>query len=295
MSKQPLVSVICLCYNHSNFVIEALNSILLQDYSAIEIIIIDDKSSDNSAQLISEWAKINPATCIVNDKNIGNTKSFNKALKLAKGDYIVDFATDDLMFPNSISEKIKLFQKTKDSKLGVVFSNLSFIDETGTFVSHQYKVDKNNNAISQPKSGSIYKDLLAHYYISAVSILIKKEVLDTLNGYDEDLAYEDLDFLLRSSRNYSYAYVDKILMKKRITKNSLGSQFFSFGSNKLSKSTYKICVKALHLNTSTEEDLALLNRLKYEIKLAAKNLDFSILFKFLQLWHKTKLSIFRRK
>ncbi|MDT0559242.1 glycosyltransferase [Ichthyenterobacterium sp. W332] len=295
MSQQPLVSVICLCYNHSNYVIEALNSVTSQDYKAIEVIIVDDFSTDKSAILIVDWVKNNNATYIKNEKNLGNTTSFNKALKLAKGDYVIDFATDDVLLPNSISERVKLFYNSDYDNLGVVFSNVAYIDDTNKLLNYQYAIDNHGKAKHTPKTGFIYKELVAEYLISASSMLIKKSVLDQLHGYDESLSYEDLDFWFRSSRYFAYDYVDQVLIKKRITKNSLGKQFYLFGKNSMSNSTYKVCKKALRLNKSKDEDKALLNRIKYEIKLSLKNMDLTALFKFISLWIRVKLSVFRKK
>ena len=98
MESNPLVTIICLCYNHSDFVVESLNSVINQDYKNIELIIIDDCSSDNSALVIKQWLKNYPEILFIkNEVNLGNTKSFNKGLQLAKGDYIIDLASDDVL------------------------------------------------------------------------------------------------------------------------------------------------------------------------------------------------------
>ena len=74
MHEKPLVSVICLCYNHAEFVIESLNSVLNQNYQPIEIIIVDDYSTDNSVAVIEKWVENNQSlTFIKNTNNLGNT------------------------------------------------------------------------------------------------------------------------------------------------------------------------------------------------------------------------------
>ena len=93
-----LVSIICTCYNHSSFVIEALESVFNQSYKNIEIIIIDDASSDNSVYLIENWLLDKPNILFLkNEENKGITTSFNKASKYAKGEFLIDFATDDIL------------------------------------------------------------------------------------------------------------------------------------------------------------------------------------------------------
>ena len=110
MHQNPLVSVICLCYNHADYVTESLDSVLNQEYKNIEIIIIDDCSTDNSVPVIDEWLQKYPSILFIKNKtNLGNTKSFNKALEIAKGAYIIDFATDDILMPNCITQQIEKF------------------------------------------------------------------------------------------------------------------------------------------------------------------------------------------
>ncbi|MBV6645362.1 MAG: glycosyltransferase family 2 protein, partial [Cyclobacteriaceae bacterium] len=95
MSNQPLVSIICLCYNHEKYVRQAVESALNQTYPLIEVIIIDDHSTDNSLQMIEKLQQSYPQLRVLsNEENMGNCKSFNKALKLAKGEFIIDLAAD---------------------------------------------------------------------------------------------------------------------------------------------------------------------------------------------------------
>ena len=76
MQEKPLVTIICLSYNHEKFVVESLNSVMNQNYSSIELIIIDDCSTDNSKSVIEKWLIDHPTIhFIVNSSNLGNTKA----------------------------------------------------------------------------------------------------------------------------------------------------------------------------------------------------------------------------
>ena len=93
----PLVTVICTCYNHEKYVIEALNSVLNQTYPNIQFIITDDFSTDNSNYVIRQWLTKHPEILFLeNTNNLGSIQTFNNAFKHAKGKYLVDFAADDL-------------------------------------------------------------------------------------------------------------------------------------------------------------------------------------------------------
>ncbi|AXT19383.1 glycosyltransferase [Flavobacteriaceae bacterium AU392] len=291
MSESPLVTVICLSYNHEKYVIEALNSISKQNYDAIEIIIVDDASTDNTASLIKKWTINNSAIFIQNKNNLGNTKSFNNALKLAKGNFIVDFAADDILLPDFIKSGVETFASSSHKNLGVVFSNLEFINDQGGHIKYMYPITKTGHAKKKPYTGNVYKHLLYGYFISAPSMLIKKDVFNKLEGYDENLLYEDLDFWFRSSRLFNYDYTDKVLVKKRILKNSLSSNFYKKSGVSLEKSTYISCQKAFKLNKNSEEYKALINRIGYELRLAIKNKNAIALFQFLYLLLKIKSKI----
>ena len=283
MKDNPLVSIICLCYNHELYLIESLNSILNQSYQNTEIIIVDDFSSDNSPKIIKQWISQNKiGSFISNETNIGNTKSFNKALKLSSGDYIIDFATDDLLHPDFITCHLQNFKQKRNLNAGVSYCNVELINNDDKHLYYHFEVDANNQSIEKPKEGDIYKELIHSYYLNPIGIFIKREVLEHLDGYDESLLYEDVDFWIRSSRSYPYIYVDKVLAKKRILTTALSAKFKEGGKKQglMGRSTYKICKKAFYLNKHKLEYEALVNRCTYECKLALKNKDFSLASRF---------------
>ena len=280
MQENPLVSIICLAYNHENFVVETLNSVIQQNYTPIELIIVDDCSSDNTKSIINNWLKSNPEVqYISNEINIGNTKSFNNALKIAKGDYLIDLAADDLLLPNGIQNQINAFQKSKFKNLGVVYGNAEIINEDGSFNSFYFPVDQSGKVISNRTIGDIYCSVLSSGdSICSVSAMIKKSVFDFLEGYDETLAYEDLDSWIRASREFEFDFIDDVLVKKRTVNNSLGTKFYT-KNHKINISTYKILLKALKLNRSKAEDLALQKRVHYEIIHSFKNQSLNLFLK----------------
>lgn len=291
MSANPLVSVICLCYNHEDFVIEALNSILAQTYQPIEIIIADDASSDQSVPRIKKWLQTHPTTFIEHTINMGNTKTFNEAFAMTSGVYIVDLAADDILLPNFVEAQVRQFQNTNLKNVGVVFSNIEHVDENGTHKHYLYPMHPDGTAIKKPPIGNIYKNLVDSYFLSATSMLMSAKVLHELGGYDENLAYEDVDFWFRSSRNYAYDYVDRVLMQKRDLTNSLSSNFNKTRGKKLALSTCKICYKAFRMNQNNDEHKALRNRVRYELRLALKNRQVGVAARFAILYLKIEIRL----
>lgn len=295
----PLVSVICLCYNHVCFIEEALNSILLQTYPNIEIFIVDDASLDESKDKINEIIadyelkilqnnqKLLPIKIFNNPKNLGNCASFNRALAHSKGKYIIDFATDDVLMPTHIENLVNVFEKLEDN-VGVVFTNVMYINEVSEDIKTHFKVNKELQLIQEipqgePK-GFLFKDILDNYLICAPSMMIKKDVFDNpiigIKGYDVTLSYEDFDFWVRTTPNWKYVYVDTCLVKKRISDYSLSNKFYQKKDNKhqniLLKDTLKILKKAVLFCKNQQEYKALAKNTFYHLRQSFFMEDFEL-------------------
>lgn len=258
LQNSPLVSVIALCYNHEKFLDESLQSVVNQTYSLIELIIVDDFSQDNSREKILNFCLTNSVSQLIfNEKNLGNCRAFNQGLKKAKGKYIIDLSTDDVLKPNRIEEQVEKFEESE--KIGVVTSDAEYIDENSNWLGSFYQ---KNELI---KAGKMYESLLKSSLILPSSMMIRKSILDNLGGYDETLTYEDFDFWVRSARICEYVHVPKMLVQQRIIQGS-HSTSFTVKKNKLIPSTVEVCRKALLLNETESENQALIQRLKVVLR-----------------------------
>lgn len=281
----PLVTVICLSYNHQQYVKEAITSVLRQDYPNIELIVVDDASTDESAKEIEDIINSHPEISFIKlQENLGNCKAFNLGLSRAKGAFIIDLAADDVLLPNRVSSGVEALEAA-GPEYGVNFTDAALIDKDSAIMSYHYKRDKRGNLISSIPQGDVYREILSRYFICPPTMMARKEVFDQLNGYDESLAYEDFDFFVRSSRNFKYCYTDKVLVHKRVLAGSLSSEQYKPGSRQL-LSTFKICSKAFDLNKTREEHLALKKRIKYEMRQAILNNNYTVAAKFLNLYNK---------
>jgi len=288
MQNFPLVSVICLSYNHEAYVVEALNSVINQTYPNVELLIADDCSTDNSVEVIQNWLENHPEVdFLTNEKNLGNTKTFNQLAKKAKGEFIIDLATDDILLPNCIEKQVKTFQNSKFKNLAIVYGNLTEIDENGNFIENYYTEE------DYPESGDIYKMVVGRTTkICSVSSMVKKSVLEKLGYYDENLAYEDLDLWIRTSRDFDFEYIPEVLAKKRILSDSLSSHFLienNLRAKKLNASTLQILNNAFQLNRTKEEHKALLGRIRFEMYKFIKARNFNLLFQLFLLEIKVRL------
>lgn len=281
--SSPLVSVICLCYNQARFVQEAIDSVLAQTYSAVELIVVDDASSDASVGVIREIVKQHPSIqFLALTKNVGNCTAFNKGLALAKGEYLIDLAADDVLLPNRIEAGVHELQRAGND-FGVHFTDAEWIDENGKHL-HVHSEKFPHNSIPQ---GDIYSELISRYFICPPTVMFTRSVADQLGGYDETLTYEDFDFWIRSSRKFKFIYAPTVLMKKRVTVNAMANnQFRVFNIH--SRTTYKVCKKILQLNRTQAEQQALSQRIWYEMKLNLRLLNVRVVIDFLVLWFKNR-------
>lgn len=263
----PLVSVICLCYNHERFVLEAIESVLNQTYSNIQIIVVDDCSQDGSAALLQQLVKQNPQIAFLHlNENIGNCAAFNKGFSLAKGEFVIDFATDDVMLADRIERQVNHFSNL-DESYGVVFTNADYVDSEGRKLRSHTEHLLTKKLIIKIPEGWVFRDVFRRYFICSPTMMIRKQVLDQLNGYDENLVYEDFDFWVRASRNYKFAYLNEVTTSVRRSGTSMSSGWYELGDKQL-HSTFLVCQKAMTLCKDEEDRQALLIRVRYEFKQA---------------------------
>ena len=241
--------------------IESIESVLDQDYSNIEIIVVDDCSSDSSKQAIEEFLSDKPAiSFLALDTNIGNCKAFNIGYRKSKGKYVIDLATDDKLCKTRISEQVEAFESL-DATYGVVYSDAQIMDEKG--------LPLYTHCSGYPSyQDDVYQHLISTYFVSPPTMMIKREVLDLLGGYDESLAYEDFDFWTRSSRYFKYHFIDKVLTEVRQVKGSKSSHYHDRMKD-YTLSTIQVCHKIKEQNMTEEENRALVSRIRYEMKHSA--------------------------
>ncbi len=186
--NQPLVSICCLSYNHAKFIPEAIKSFWNQEYKNIEIIALDDGSTDNSGDVLQELAKESPCPMtVLTQENTGNVpKNFNTLLKKAKGKYIGIIALDDYLYNTAISEKIRLMEKDEN----VIFVANSCIT---SLVGGKTQLTKCYlDGIKQPSPDDILEAEYNHvnpYYCQGT--FYRHDVVKKLDYFDENMIIDD--------------------------------------------------------------------------------------------------------
>jgi glycosyltransferase involved in cell wall biosynthesis len=277
--KEPLVSVICLSYNHDRFVSQAVHSVINQTYKNIEIIVVDDASNDSSHDVVQKLVAEYPfIQFLAIKKNVGNCKAFNLGFALSKGDFIIDFATDDIMMPDRIAKQVNRFQSLSQDT-GVVFTDAIYVNENEIFLRQHYEYLFQKRLLKAVPQGDVYSKVLSRYFIASPTMMVRRTVFDKIGGYDESLAYEDFDFWVRSARSFKYSFLNEPLTKIRKVGNSMSTGWYKLGDKQL-HSTYLVCKKAQKLNKNAEENEALVTRVRYEIRQSvfSKNVTEAKLF-----------------
>lgn len=276
--SQPLVTVICLCYNHAQVVREAIQSVIDQTYPNIQLIVVDDASTDKSVGEINKVLEGHPAEFLQMEKNMGNCAAFNRGLKLARGEFVIDLAADDVMMPHRVAKQVAKFQALAPD-YGVVFSDADYVDENGRLLRHHFEYLFRKKLLNNIPEGDVYAKVISTYFIASPTMMIRRAVLDHLNGYDEELAYEDFDFWVRSARTFKYAYVNERLTRIRKSRTSMSAGWYKVGDRQL-HSTYLVCRKAQQLNREKNEVEALVQRVRFELRQSvfSKNLTEAVLF-----------------
>ncbi|MGI4831850.1 MAG: glycosyltransferase family 2 protein [Janthinobacterium lividum] len=260
----PLVTIVALCHNHAPFLRAALDSIRQQDYPALEVWLVDNGSTDGSPALLRAYAQANPGWhLLLLPENLGNCRAFNQAFWQSRGEFVVDFATDDVLLPQRLRQQVALFQALP-TDYGMVYSNCELLSESGQSLGPYYRLSSAGGRLPQPASGWVFADVLARFFISTPTMLLRRACLAALGGYDERLSYEDFDFWVRASRDWRFQYQDVVTTRKRLHPRSLSAQTTRYYNPHLA-STLAVCAKALDLCRTPAEYRALARRLRYEL------------------------------
>ena len=259
------MSIIALCYNHAPFVREALDSILAQSYPNLEVWLVDDASTDGSAAILQEYAATYPAWhLLLLPENIQNCRAFNAAFHRCWGEFVIDFATDDVLLPGRVAGQVAAFQGLP-ATYGLVYSNAELIDAAGRPLRLHHRPDGRGGLRPRPASGWVFADVLDHYFICTPTMMMRREVLARLGGYDESLSYEDFDFWVRASRDWQFFYQDAVTTRRRRHPRSMSSKAYQPNDPYLA-SNIAVCRKALALVRTPPERTALAKCLRWELR-----------------------------
>ncbi len=208
-----LVSVIIPAYNSEKFLKESIESVLSQTYADIEIIVINDGSTDHSIKILNQY---NDKIILIDQKNKGLSEAVNTGIKKMSGKWMKWLSPDDVLFPNTIEILVEEAKKLPENT--IVYSNWEMIDEKGKKMRNFYESNYNNLDDFEFNVRLLNRQLInVNTVLIPASLFNKGCIMRTLN----DTIAIDYDFFLRSGILYGTKFhlVEKNLLKYRIHKN----------------------------------------------------------------------------
>lgn len=209
--ENPLVSVIIPNYNHAQFVGDAINSVLIQGYKNIEIIVVDDGSTDNSRDVIEQFGN---QVKYIYQENAGLSAARNTGIRASKGVFIGVLDADDMYEPQYIKSLVGSLETNPDAD--------------GIYCGYQF-VDQENKLLPQLEnrpvpSDKLYGTLLDGNFFVPESMFLRRYVYDDVGLFDEALrACEDWDVWLRVTNKYRIIHSPEILTRHRILAGSMST------------------------------------------------------------------------
>jgi glycosyltransferase involved in cell wall biosynthesis len=211
MSKDDIqITVLMPAFNAAKYIAEAIESVLSQSFSAFELLVIDDGSTDDTARIVSQFD--DPRVVYIRQPNGGIALALNSGLKLARADYIARFDADDICYPRRLEMQYEYMMKHPDCI--VVGSGAEYVDTAGNFIFYSRPAACTDREIRQlPYS-------ICPFIHS--SVLYKKETVLAAGGYNiHALSYEDHFLWLRISQQGEFINLEAPLIKVRLSPESL--------------------------------------------------------------------------
>ena len=202
------ISVIIPCYNQAMYVEESIESALSQSYKNLEVVLVDDGSTDNTKEVVSQYKEVK----YVYQYNQGLGPARNTGIKYSKGKYLVFLDSDDRLLKNAIEIGVNSLNSNKEYPL--VYGHVRLIDSEGQFIEQpvQKKIDKD-----------FYLELLKYTFIYTIgSAIIRRNILEELGGFTNKFSPSaDRDLYFRITRKYKIYCHDKVVLEYRQHRQSM--------------------------------------------------------------------------
>jgi glycosyltransferase involved in cell wall biosynthesis len=222
----PLVSICIPTFNNENYIKKCLDSIASQTYKNIEVIISDNFSTDETWKIVQKYSNLNNWTCCRNKENIGAFENFNKLIRMAKGNYISIYHSDDIYDEKIVEKCVEVLNKNIDIKL--VGTMAKIIDPNGLYIG-QYNLPSVNkgvnnvilnfeNVMESFLNCQKKNELETDQVLITPSIMVRSEVYGTLGLFHSDKKFgssRDYEMWLRISLNHNISIISETLMSYR--------------------------------------------------------------------------------
>jgi glycosyltransferase involved in cell wall biosynthesis len=200
------------CYNHERYLPQAIDSVLCQTFPDLELIIIDDASTDRSPRIIEQYqAKDRRIKAYFHQKNQGIAHTANQCLSAAEGEFVSFIGSDDLWVPSKLDKQLNVLRSNQDR---IVWSEGEVIDAKGAPMGVRFT--EMNAGAKKPKTGRIFSQLLTDNYIFGQSVIFKREFCRNLS-FNPRLKYLcDYQFMADLAFEHDFLFIAEPLAKYRV-------------------------------------------------------------------------------
>lgn len=233
MAHQPVVTVVVPNYNHGAFVGNALDSVFSQSWQNLDVLVVDDGSTDGSAQVLQPWAA--RGVRIIQQHNQGASAARNRGIELARGEYIAFLDADDVWPQQDMLESaVRLLDENPD--LGWTFGDAQPFKTVATvpaFVDAPYLLS--GGYYTQPSTNPERKTLTAQdlcnndrFFIPTGTLVIRQQCFREVGGFDTQLKmFEDTDMWLRLLK-YPVAFFPCVLLNRRVHDTNISHRRWAY-------------------------------------------------------------------
>ena len=208
----PLISVIIPTYNRKPLLQEAIDSVLAQTWTDMELIVVDDGSTDETSKMLASYGQRLTGITTVNR---GVSAARNRGLAIAQGELIAFLDSDDLWLPTKLSCQVSMLHKERECAL---------CHTNEVWLRGDRRIKQKRHHLKS--GGRIFQRCLQRCVISPSSVLVRRSVLQETGGFDESFPVcEDYELWLRICARYPVAYLEeRLTIKRAIKRDDLGSQ-----------------------------------------------------------------------
>lgn len=212
--EKPLVSVVIATYNMGQYLADAIQSVLSQTWDNLELIIVDDGSTDNTPAVIEPFLTDDRVRYLP-QQNCGQPKAKNAGIRACRGDFIAFCDGDDLWEPEKLALQIPCL--LENPSVGVVYSRVNYMDQSGVFLRHD---------TPQGHSGKITEQLIVYNFIPFGTAMVRRSVLDDCGVFDESLPMGiDWDLWLRISTRWEFLFLPRVTYRYREWPGQMSKNF----------------------------------------------------------------------
>ncbi len=222
IENSPLVSIVIPLFNAKDYIAETIESVLKQSYKNIELIVVDDCSTDGSYELVEDFSKRDSRVKLIRlEQNFGGpAKPRNIGVENSKGEYIAFLDADDIWEEEKLEVQIGLMEQ---EGYNFTSTNILNVDENLKDIDSRYSISNFLRRISEKRGVC---DLIKNSFIATSSVVVKRDIIEKFSEDRDFISVEDLCLWIRllDKKGTKYSYISQKLVKYRVLSKSISDR-----------------------------------------------------------------------